>query len=124
MEHQRIKYLGVVMMIIIGFTSCYYDVEEELYSTIECFSDNMSYQNDILPIIINNCYECHSAQNNFGNITLEGYNRISQYVNSGQLEGAINHESGYSPMPKNKAKLLDCEIEKIVSWINAGAPNN
>jgi mono/diheme cytochrome c family protein len=84
----------------------------------------MSYQNDILPILQENCYQCHDAQNNFGNVTLEGYNSLLVYVNSGQLIGVINHDSGYSPMPKNASMLLECQIEKIESWITAGSMNN
>ena len=124
MEHLTIKKLVTMAAISTLLTSCYYDVEEEIYTSVDCNIEMMSFQNDILPILQSNCYECHSAENNFGNITLEGYNNTIKYVNTGQLEGAINHEPGYSPMPKNKAQLITCNIEKIESWIIDGAPNN
>lgn len=85
---------------------------------------DMSYQDDILPIISDNCYQCHDAASNFGNVTLEGHAELSSYVTGGRLLGVINHDSGFSPMPKNSSKLLDCQIEKIASWITDGAPNN
>ena len=104
--------------------ACYYDVEEELYGTTECSTDNLSYKNDILPILENRCYGCHDAASNFGGITLEGYSSLRTYVDNDQLLGVIKHEAGFSPMPKNAAKLLDCEIEKIETWIGEGAPDN
>jgi hypothetical protein len=106
------------------FTSCYYDVEEDLYEIPECAVENMSYQNDILPIIQNNCYICHDAKNNFGNVTLEGYDGLKNYATNGKLIGVINHASGFPSMPQNANKLLECEIEKIESWVTDGAPNN
>ncbi len=118
----------VICILIVGVfgltTSCYYDTEEDLYGTIECSLDDIGYTATILPIISNNCYECHDQGNNFGNITLEGYGALKTYVDNGQLLGAIKHQSGFSPMPKNLSKLLDCEIEKIEAWVNAGALNN
>ena len=33
------------------------------------------------------------AANNFGNITLEGYENLKNYVDNGQLLGAIKHEN-------------------------------
>ena len=118
------RYFLIALVFMVGFTHCYYDTEEEIYPTIECSTTDMSYQADILPIFQNNCYQCHDAANNFGGITLEGFDQIKIYVNNNQLLGVINHESGFSPMPKNSAKLLECEIEKIEAWINEGALDN
>ena len=85
---------------------------------------DMSYAQDIVPILEADCYECHSIIANNGNVTLEGHENTIKYVNDGKLLGAINREGGFSPMPKERAKLLDCEIAKIDSWINAGALDN
>jgi hypothetical protein len=105
-------------------SSCYYDVEEELYGTTECNLSDITYSTTVLPIIEDNCYRCHDAANNFGGITLEGYERLKTMVDNGNLLGVIRHEAGFSSMPKNEPALLDCEIEKIEAWVNAGAPNN
>lgn len=127
MGHWITKKALLILLVVIGLisiSSCYYDVEEEIYPTIDCLTDDMSYVNDILPIISDNCFRCHDAANNFGNITLEGYDLLKSRVDNGQLLGAIKHEEGFSPMPQNATKLLDCNIEKIEAWINNGAPNN
>lgn len=106
------------------FMGCYYDVEEDFRMDTECNTDNITYSEDILNIVSNRCYKCHAASLNLGNVTLEGYDKISIYVNSGRLLGAIRREPGYSPMPQNESMLPDCDIRKIETWVNDGAPNN
>ena len=103
---------------------CYYDVEEELYPTLECQTEGLSYLSDIAPIIQRNCLGCHSQAANQGNVALEGYSRLKIYVDNGKLQGVINHQAGFSPMPKNQPKLLGCEIAKIERWISDGALDN
>ena len=109
---------------LVFLTACYYDVEEELYTSTECSVENMSYVMDILPIIETNCYICHDMRTNNGNVTLEGYAALGNYIENGKLIGVINHAPGFPAMPQNSNKLLQCEIEKIESWVAAGAPNN
>jgi hypothetical protein len=105
-------------------TSCYYDVEEVLYPPTTCTTDNMSFTADIHPILSYNCFVCHSEAANNGNVTLEGYNNVMIYVNSGQLVGAIKHQSGFTAMPQNSSPLSDCDISKIELWIAQGTLNN
>lgn len=107
-----------------GFPGCYYDVEEELYPQSDCVTDSTNYSTVVQPMLSTNCYSCHSAAANQGGITLEGYQQLLQYVNSGQLLGAVRHEAGFSPMPQGAPQLVDCDIERIAAWIDAGAPNN
>lgn len=118
------RIISGLLICVAAMSSCYYDVAEELYPPTTCDTANMSYQVDITPILINNCYVCHSAADNQGNVTLEGYDELIKYVNSGQLLGAIKHESPYSFMPQDAPKLKDCDISKIEQWVIDGALNN
>ena len=102
--------------------SCYYDVEEELYPTLECNTVNVTYSAVVEPIIKAKCYKCHSAAINSGNITLEGYAQLKVFAADGSLLGAIKHSPGYSPMPKNEAQMVECDIAKVEAWVAAGAP--
>ena len=120
--HQITRNLTFLLLFFLA--GCYYDIEEDLYASIDCQKIDMSYQSDILPIIQNNCYVCHDAKSNFGNIILEGYDNLKNYADNGFLLGVIKHEAGFSPMPQNNNQLLECEIEKIESWISDGARNN
>lgn len=119
------KYLIIsVLGISATFGSCFYDVEEELYPSLECSTANVTYSGTVLAIIQGKCYKCHDAATNTGNITLEGYANLKKYVDSGQLLGAIKHSAGYSPMPKNESQLVECDIAKIETWITEGALQN
>lgn len=112
------------MAIVLILDACYYDNEEELYPSNNCNTASVSYSSTILPIISNNCYSCHSNAARQGNVILEGYAALKVMVDNGKLEGAINHRSGFSPMPQGATKLIDCQLNQISSWINAGALNN
>ena len=116
--------LILLFTVPILFTSCYYDSEEDLYPMLGCDTTNVTYSATVLPILQQNCYVCHSAAANNGNITLEGYTNLKRFVDNGQFLGAIKHLPGFSAMPQNAPKLLECNIEKIEVWVNDGAPDN
>lgn len=117
----RITILSIIF-ILGGLSSCHYNIEEELYPSLGCDTENVTYNTVIFELIRDNCYQCHDAANNFGNITLEGYDNLKKFVDTGQLLGVIKHEPGFSPMPQNRPQLLECEIEKVEEWIKNGAP--
>ena len=104
--------------------SCYYDVEEGLYSETACQTDGMSYQTHIKPILDSKCNGCHSSASRLGGIALDTYADVSSYAADGKLLGVVKHTSGYSPMPKNESQLPDCTIAQIEAWIADGFPDN
>ncbi len=105
-------------------TSCYYDVEEELYPEgCESVID-VSYSTHVLPIVDNACYGCHSASANQGNITLEGYQSLEPYLADGSFECSINWNGGCSPMPKNQSKMHPCDLAIVNQWLDDGALDN
>lgn len=112
-----------IFVFSVSVSSCYYDVEEELYPA-GCNIDSVGFAADIFPIINQNCLICHSDAANLGNVSLADYGKVKQYVDSQALLGSIRHESGYSPMPQGQAKLSKCDIEKIEKWVSEGAKNN
>ena len=89
-----------------------------------CDSNSFTYNNAIRNIISNKCQGCHSGSAASGGIDLSTYSGIKAKVTDGRLWGAINHQPGFSPMPKNGAKLSDCEITQIRKWIDGGSLNN
>ncbi len=124
MERKTINYFFIMVMLTLGFTSCYYDIAEDLYPTTTCVTDSMSYATNIVPIIKSNCIACHSTAANQGGVDIETYDKIKVYVENNSLLGSIKHQSGYSPMPKGGSKLSTCDISKIEAWITQGAKNN
>ena len=122
MKERRI--IKLMLVVMVALSACYYDSEEDLYPANECNTTNMSFSTHIAPIFERNCYSCHNAAANTGNITLEGHANVMKHVTSGRLLGAIRHEAGFQPMPQGAAKLISCDISKIEQWIAQGSPNN
>ena len=89
-----------------------------------CDSNVFTYSGAIRTIIQNKCVGCHNPGSLGGNIDLSAYSGVHEVAINGKLYGSVSHQSGYSPMPKNTAKLSDCEITQIQKWIAAGSLNN
>lgn len=104
--------------------SCTYNNEEELYPPGVCDTTQVTYLQTIEPIIIHNCYECHSGNEPISGFSLEGHANLKAKVDDGRLVGAIRHMVGFSPMPKDRPSLPECDILKIEKWVSEGAPNN
>jgi len=92
--------------------------------SIECDTLNITFNGSILPITDTYCKGCHNGSQPGGGILLTDYNTIKTAVEGGRFIGAIDHLSGYSPMPKGGNKLSDCNIVQLKKWINQGMPNN
>ncbi len=89
-----------------------------------CDTTNVTYTATIKTLIAGKCQGCHSGSAPQGGIDLSTHTGLKAKVTDGRLWGAINHASGFSPMPKNGNKLSDCEISQIRIWIDKGSPNN
>jgi hypothetical protein len=104
---------------------CYYDNEEDLYPNApECDTLNITYEATIAPIMANSCNTCHSGSAPSGGIKTDSYTDLSAIASNGRLWGAVSHAQGYSPMPKDQAKLSECDLTKIEKWISSGLPEN
>ena len=119
------------LKIIAAFTlmglmqSCYWDNEEELYPQApECDTLNVTYSGTIFQIMENNCNGCHGSAFPQAGIITDNYDDLKVIAENGRFWGAVNHEEGYSPMPKDLPKLNDCDLAKIKVWIDDGALNN
>jgi len=126
MEHRIIKYAVLIGVLIGGVTlsSCYNDNYQDLYPSGPCDTTQVTFSNDVWPVISAQCAGCHSGSTPSGNIPLENYNDVVVVASNGTLLGSIRFDSGYSPMPKGGAKLSSCTIAKIEKWVNDGTPNN
>ncbi len=106
------------------WSGCYYDNEEELYPFESCETTNMSFAVNILPLFNQNCNVCHATSQAQGNVILDTHAEVKKQVDAVRLLGAIRHEVGFSAMPQGQPQLTPCAIDKIASWVAAGAPNN
>jgi hypothetical protein len=124
------KQTGTILFIISAFTllviGCSKTSEDQLTTPTpsQCDTVNMTYSGDVQPILQANCYSCHGNGSANGGITLDSYAGVKSVADNGILIGVITHASGFPPMPQGGAKLSDCDINKITSWINRGAIDN
>jgi hypothetical protein len=89
-----------------------------------CDTTTVTYSGTIAPIISTNCLSCHSASNPSAGFSLSNYEQVKPYAQGGILLGVVQHSSGFQAMPKGGNKLATCDINKIMAWVNRGAPNN
>jgi hypothetical protein len=92
--------------------------------TSGCDTTQFTYNAVIKPMMDNKCAGCHKAGSLGGNVDLSTYTGTRIVALNGKLVGSIMHQTGYSPMPKNMAKLSDCEITQVRKWVTAGSLNN
>jgi hypothetical protein len=94
--------------------------EVDLYPA--CDTTNVTYSDNILPIISANCLPCHTTANQFGGIILDVLDDARIPARDGRLLKAVTHDPSVVPMPRGGPKLSDCDIAKITRWINLGEP--
>ena len=120
------KKLTIYLLLLVVAAACSWENEETFYPEAEnCDTLDVSYAMDIVPVLANNCYSCHSNANapDFGSgNAFEDHADVS--VSSLLIVKVINHLEGVPAMPKNSDKLDDCTISMIESWVNDGSPDN
>ena len=117
-----------ILAFIVLLSSCYYDVEEELYPGDICDTSSVSFANQISTTIATYCLSCHSqasASSLGGGIAFSEYSGVKAQVDNGKLISAVTHDGSASSMPKGAGtKIPSCDISFLRTWIAAGAPNN
>ena len=125
---QWVYSIMIMLLASVTLTSCFYDKADMVYPTsiTTCDTTNVTYAVQIVSILNAQCNNCHGATANSigGGIYLNTYTALKPYLNDGSLLNSILQNGKASAMPKNGAKLDNCSILKIQSWINKGALNN
>lgn len=120
------KKLILITAVALYVCSCSWENEELLFPETEiCDTLDVSFALDVVPILTNNCFACHSNVNapdfTFG-FSLEDYEDVR--AASTQIVGAIKHDEGFSPMPRGADQLDSCQIGIVEAWVNQGSLNN
>jgi hypothetical protein len=89
-----------------------------------CDTTNVSYQDDVYPIISLVCSSCHSGSDPSGGILLTNYANISSEAVNGLLLSAISWDGNAAQMPDNGPQLDECYINLIQIWVDNGALDN
>lgn len=121
------KFKNFAFAVLLGSTalfimSCGKD-EDPMEPGDTCESADLTYTNFAGAFLNSNCATsgCHGE----GTVTtfeMHNYATAFSAVGFNRIIGAINHDTGFSPMPKGGTKLSDCNIEKMTTWIQDGAP--
>lgn len=128
MKEIRIRNVGYLLLlaVLMFLQGCYYDSDEELYpqASGDCDTLNVTYSQTISVIMAGNCNGCHGSTAPSAGIITDNYAGLKTIADDGSLWGAVNHEQGYSPMPKDRPKLNECDLKKIRIWLDEGALQN
>ncbi|UZO81546.1 hypothetical protein NBT05_03500 [Aquimarina sp. ERC-38] len=114
-----------IKVILIGFlvcfTSCYNDKEDLLYGAVECDTEAVSFSEEIMPIISNNCSTvgCH-VQGGSGVGILENYDQVKAIVDDGSFRDRVLVQMDMPP----SGSLSACELQHLEEWIADGALND
>ena len=83
-------------------------------------TDEVSYTNDIRPIVKNFCTTCHAGENPEGEFVLTSYNDVRKHVENGDLIKRINDAE--DPMPQNG--LMPTYMRRLFKvWAEQGYVN-
>ncbi|GIR13156.1 MAG: hypothetical protein CM15mP23_17310 [Cryomorphaceae bacterium] len=119
------KNLIFIIFGILFLNSCIYDNEESLYGISDCDINYVSYEMDISPIISSHCTMCHGGSFPAAELALETYDQI--YQSATDYDGIIDRISrseGDPSMMPGSYRIPQCQIDKIVAWVEQGALNN
>ncbi len=119
----------VSILVFAGFTfffslSCENNNELDLYGPVECDTDNITWNSRVSAILQKNCVSCHGPDLSYNGVRHDSYSTELIVVKDGRLRGVINHADGFSKMPKDRAKLPECELKILNLWLDKGAPEN
>ncbi len=97
-----------LIVLTVSFYSCKKKKKTTTTYSATC-SSAVSYSVDVKPLIQSSCVGCHSSYSNYSSLKSS-----SSSVRSSVIDGS---------MPKGTS-LSDAQKDKIICWIDAGAPNN
>jgi hypothetical protein len=90
-----------------------------------CDTSNVSYSKQVVPILQNNCYQCHQGPGASSGVDFSNYDAFKGWAaSSPYVIGDITATPGYTSMPYGLPLLSTCDINTILAWIHQGAPNN
>lgn len=111
--------IGFVLLgvLVLAICSCSKDDTGDYSLSINC-TDTVSYSQDIVPILENNCNGCHNAG-------AGGYSFTDHTETAANAYAILNSLYGTSQlMPLGGPALPDSLIKKVQCWINQGKLNN
>lgn len=113
MKKTNISLLSIFLILVLVLVACkksIYDKKLQCNSTI-------SFSNQILPLVENNCTVCHSAGE-------AGYTLTNHANISANAEDMLSSMKGIMQLMPQDGALPDSLIQQFECWIKQGKPNN
>lgn len=92
---------------------------------------NVSYTTDVQPILQSRCGSCHMGEFTSEGLNMDTYENLMTGSQNGPViipgnasESLLVEKILKGKMPKRGPKLTPVQVQVIIDWINAGAPNN
>ncbi|MEX2485026.1 MAG: hypothetical protein WED10_10715 [Brumimicrobium sp.] len=116
------KFFSFIFISLLFLFSCRKDKVKTIQPEGDC-TEEKSFQEDILPILSNNCSTsgCHDANGQSGGYIFETHDQISQ--NADKILAAMRHET-QPLMPQGGEKLEDSLSINFECWIEQGKLDN
>jgi hypothetical protein len=110
------SYHSLLLLPLLILTSC----SNESSSDLEDFPlvENVTYTNNVKPIIDNNCLGCHrDPPENSAPMPLNTYERVKEFVQNDKIIDRISRSEGQSGlMPVGGPRLPQPVIDLIIKW--------
>ena len=117
MKIDRIQLCRTLLMM--GIMVCAAD-SSHAQTQSDAFRDEVSYTNDIRPIVRNFCTTCHAGENPEGEFVLTSYDDVRKHIEKGELLKRINDAD--EPMPQDG--LLPPHMRRLFQqWADGGYVN-
>ncbi len=94
------------------------------YDENECVVVDVSYSNDIVPLLDEKCGSCHGASYPEADLNLTDYEVVSQTANNSKIIHRINLDLADDQLMPPNSPLTDCQIDLFTNWVEQGALNN
>ncbi len=122
MMKKSVFLLVLLILTVSLFVQCKKDnVESQQQNTVNtCDTTNVTYSKIVSILSTNSCIGCHGSS---ASVPLNNYDNVKTVALSGRLVGAVEHLSGYNPMPNSSQKISECDRKTIKAWINQGTKN-
>ncbi len=85
----------------------------------DIFSQNVSYEKEVLPILEEHCFDCHGDETTKGDISLDSWDSSRSRISDiGTWKDVLKNVSlKLMPPAKRKSQPSDQERKKIIDWI-------
>jgi hypothetical protein len=133
---KKIILAAIILLISVAiFEGCVYNKSDVAYPSTgggsDCDVSNVRYSVEIKEILDKNCIFCHQGSSSVSGIDLYDHSTISSLALDGKyvygtLISAVLQKGGAPFMPQSspQVQLDDCDLNKIITWVHNGAPNN